>query len=92
MSVTSNTTECIPHFLSGVCVCATGITSKEEKQIKSIMHELGGKYSTNFTGLVTHLLVKRVGSPKHEVISSDDIYLHVVIYNLRWPSSRIFMP
>ena len=54
-------------ILGGVYVCATGITSKEEKQIKAILNDLGGKYSNNFTGQVTHLLVKRVGSPKHDV-------------------------
>jgi hypothetical protein len=51
----------------GVVICATGISSREEKSIQLYATELGAKYSPHFTKKITHLIVKKVGSEKHAV-------------------------
>jgi hypothetical protein len=65
---TSPTAGVMACFL-GVCVCATGITSREEKTIQQTSADLGIKYCTNFNSHVTHLIVKKAGSDKHAVSS-----------------------
>lgn len=66
-SSNSNSSSSSCSCFIGICLCATGITSKEEKIIQVIINELGGKYSPNFTSSITHLIVKKVGSKKHAV-------------------------
>ena len=56
-------------FLIGCFVCTTGGSSSEEKLVQKLTLQHGGKFSRNFDPKkVTHLIVHKVGSKKHEVI------------------------
>jgi hypothetical protein len=65
----------------GVTLCSTNISSTEEKQIIQVAEALGAKYSKPLdANIVTHLVMRKVGSPKHEVI----IITTLVVYSLNF--------
>jgi hypothetical protein len=64
------------EVLNGCIICATGIKAKEEKEIRSILSRLGGKYSPDFNTSVTHLIAKEPGSQKYNVGSQYLLFFH----------------
>jgi NAD-dependent DNA ligase len=59
--------------LSGCKICCTGLTSEDEDRAISRVEYLGGDFSRNLTKDVTCLIVKRVGSKKHQIALSSNI-------------------
>ena len=55
-------------MLTGCLICVTGGTSSQERAVQKLTEEHGGKFSRSFDPKkVTHLIVQKVGSKKHEV-------------------------
>jgi hypothetical protein len=55
-------------FLTGCLVCTTGGSSSDERLVQRLTLKHGGKFSRTFDPKrVTHLIVQKVGSKKHEV-------------------------
>jgi len=61
-SLTASTTS----ILLNCNICMTGLSTDELKKAINIINELGGKYCDNFSKSVSCLIVKKVGSKKHE--------------------------
>mmetsp|Transcript_36635 Transcript_36635/g.68159 ORF Transcript_36635/g.68159 Transcript_36635/m.68159 type:complete len:582 (-) Transcript_36635:129-1874(-) len=62
-------------FLTGCLICTTGGTSSEEKLVQKLALQHGGKFSRNFDPKkVTHLIVHKVGSKKHEMAIQQKIW------------------
>ena len=56
-------------MLKGCLICVTGGSSSQENAAECLTIKHGGKFSRSFDSKkVTHLIVHKVGSKKHEVI------------------------
>jgi hypothetical protein len=60
-----NTTAGSNAVLKGCVVTTSGMSSKERGLVERTIIELGGLYTDNLSAVVTHLIIKRVGSAKH---------------------------
>jgi len=61
----SSSTDC--SLLIGKRICTSGCSSREEAEIATIIQSLGGKHSSTFSRDVYCLILRRVGSKKHEI-------------------------
>lgn len=62
-------------ILAGCLICPTGASSAEEHLAKRLTRQLGGQFSLNFDPKqVTHLIVIKVGSRKHEMAIRHKIW------------------
>lgn len=63
------------------CILSTsGLSSKEKGYVKSTISTMGGKYTDDLTHNVTHLILQRVGSAKHQVA----IQCNIPCVELQW--------
>ncbi|KAF8966200.1 DNA topoisomerase 2-binding protein 1 [Entomortierella lignicola] len=53
--------------LHGSLICYTGLSVNEREEINKKIIELGGKITVDLTEGTTHLLVKKIGTPKYKV-------------------------
>ena len=51
-------------------VCATGVSTIQEKELRALVVKLKAKFSVDLTSSVTHLIVVKAGTKKHEVRSN----------------------
>jgi hypothetical protein len=73
-------------MLTGCLISPTGGTKSEERVVQELTLKHGGKFSRNFDAKkVTHLIVLKVGSKKHEVCCiSHDEYFHALHTHTNW--------
>jgi len=80
---TSSSEMCVPESdqplpLHGLCICVTGVSGAEERDIRGYCAVLGATFDTNLksdqaTNNTTHLIIKRVGSMKYSAAKKKGI-------------------
>ena len=60
-------------ILDSCNISSSGVSSKEERKIASLVNELGGTYSSDLFSNTFCLLVKRVGTKKQQIAISSSV-------------------
>ena len=58
-----------------IVICATGVGTSQEKELILSAKQLGGTFVKDLLPIVTHLVVQKSGTKKHEVFLSCNFLL-----------------